>query len=174
MELKISSYNCRGLPKENKKLLLRPDILEVLEKSHMVAIQVTWYAKQNLKALNSLHNDFIGIGAATVDESLNVFHGHYPGGVALLWRKELSRNIKRLEFNSDWGVAIEIDLGSSKLVILNIYMPYQCLQNREQYMDNLGNILSFIENIQNMNFMIIGDCNANLGASCISIFKPLM
>ena len=86
MELKISSYNCRGLPKENKKLLLRPDILEVLDKSHIVAIQETWYAKQNLKALNSLHKDYIGTGAATVDESHDIIHGHYPGGVALLWK----------------------------------------------------------------------------------------
>ena len=81
MDLTISSYNCRGLPKENKKLLLRPDILEVLDKSHIVAIQETWYAKQNLKALNSLHKDCIGTGAATVDETHVIIHGHYPGGV---------------------------------------------------------------------------------------------
>ena len=174
MDLTISSYNCRGLPKENKKLLLRPDILEVLDKSHIVAIQETWYAKQNLKALNSLHKDYIGTGAATVDETHDIIHGHYPGGVALLWRKELSKNIKRLEFNTDWAVAIEIDLGTRKLIILNIYMPYQCLQNKEQYIDNLGNILSFIESLQNTNIMIIGDWNANLGDSGSSIFKPLM
>ena len=131
MELKISSYNCRGLPKENKKLLLRPDILEVLETSHIVAIQKTWYAKQNLKALNSLHKDYTGTGVATVDESQDIIHGHYPGGVALLWRKELSKNIKRLEFNTDWAVAIKVDLGIRKLVILNIYMRNQCLQNKK-------------------------------------------
>ncbi|CAL4073499.1 unnamed protein product, partial [Meganyctiphanes norvegica] len=101
-DFKISSYNCRGLPKDSKKLLLRPDICEVLEKSHVVAIQETWYAKQNLKSLNSLHQDFIGVGVATIDECLNVYHGHYPGGVALLWRKDLSKNIRRLEFNTDW------------------------------------------------------------------------
>ena len=96
MYFRISSYNCRGLPKDSKKLLLRPDICEVLEKSHVVALQETWYAKQNLKTLNSLHKDFIGIGVATIDESLNVYHGDYPGGASLLWQKELSKNIRRL------------------------------------------------------------------------------
>ena len=72
MELKISSYNCRGLPKDGKKLLLRPNIGEVLKKSHIVAFQETWYAKQNLKSLNCLNKDFTGVGAATADESLKV------------------------------------------------------------------------------------------------------
>ena len=58
-KLKISSYNCRGLPKDPKNLLLRPDILDVFGKSDVVALQETWYAKQNLQCLNSLHRDFI-------------------------------------------------------------------------------------------------------------------
>ena len=62
------------------------------------------------------------MGAATVDESHGLYQGHYPGGVALFWKKEISANIKRLDFNSDWAVAIEVNLGSSTLVILNIYM----------------------------------------------------
>ena len=173
-ELKISSYNCRGLPKDPKNLLLRPDITEVFEKSHVVAIQETWYAKQNLQNLNSLHMDFIGIGAATIDESHGVYQGHYPGGVALFWRKNISANVKRIEFNSDWAAAIEINQGTSKLVILNIYMPYQCIQNQEQYIDNLWNIFSFIESINTTNFMIIGDWNANLGTSGTSLFGPIM
>ena len=174
MDFKISSYNCRGLPKDRKKLLLRPDICEVLEKSHVVAIQETWYAKQNLKSLNSLHQDFIGVGVATIDECLNVYHGHYPGGVALLWRKDLSKNIRRLEFNTDWGVAIEVNLGTSTIAILNVYMPYQCTQNKEQYYENLGYISSFIDSLHNTNFMIIGDWNANLRESGNSLFGPIM
>ena len=76
------------------------------------------------------------MGAATVDESHGLYQGHYPGGVALFWKKEISSNIKRLDFNSDWAVAIEVNLGPSTLVILNIWMPYQCIQNKEQYIDN--------------------------------------
>ena len=140
----------------------------------MVAIQETWYAKQNLQSLNCIHKDFIGTGAATIDETQGLYHGHYPGGVALLWKKDISANVKKLEFNSDWAVAIEINLGTSSLVILNIYMPYQCSQNQEQYIDNLWNIYSFIESINTTNFMIIGDWNANLGTSGNSLFGPIL
>ena len=53
--------------------------MEVFDKSHVVAIQETWYAKQNLKNLNCLHKDFIGTGAATINENQGLYHGHYPG-----------------------------------------------------------------------------------------------
>ena len=53
-------------------------------------------------------------------------------------------------------------------------MPYQCIQNKEQYIDNLWNIYSFIDSINTTNFMIIGDWNANLGQCGNSIFKPTM
>ena len=140
----------------------------------MVALQETWYAKQNLQNLNTLHRDFIGMGAATIDETHGVYHGHYPGGVALFWKKDISANIKRLNFNSDWAVAIEVSQGTSSLVILNVYMPYQCMQNQDQYIDNLWNIYSFIESINTTNFMIIGDWNANLGISGNALFRPIM
>ena len=172
--LNISTYNCRGLPKDKVKMSLRQDILSLFSNNHIVALQETWYSKQNLQTLNNLHKDFIGLGAATVDESHGLYQGHYPGGVALFWKKEISSNIKRLDFNSDWAVAIEVNLGLSTLVILNIYMPYQCIQNKEQYIDNLWNIYSFIDSINTTNFMIIGDWNANLGQSGNSLFGPIM
>ena len=162
------------MPKDKKRLLLRQDLCEILRDNHIIALQETWLAKQQLDLLNSTHKNFIGAGAATADESNKVYQGHYPGGVAILWRKELSKNIKRLDFNTDWGVAIEIDLGNINFIILNIYMPYQCTQNREQYVENLYNISSFIESIQTTNFMVIGDWNANLREGGNSMFGPTM
>ena len=145
-----------------------------MRENHIVALQETWLSKQQLKVLNSIHKNYIGVGVATADESSRLYQGHYSGGVALLWKKELSKNIKKLEFNADWGVAIEIDLGSISFVILNIYMPYQCMQNKEQYFENLYNINSFIECLQTTNFMIIGDWNANLREGGNSLFGPTM
>ena len=174
MELKISSYNCRGLPKDSKKMHLRQDICEVFNRSHVVALQETWYAKQNLEALNTLHKDYVGVGVATVDETQNLYQGHYPGGVAIFWRKELSRFIKKLEFNTNWGVAIEISVGSSNFTLLNIYMPYQHAQNKERYFENLWTINAFVETIQNTSFMIIGDWNANLSDTGNSLFRNMM
>ena len=91
MDLRLTTYNSRGLPKNNRSLNLRPDIVKVLNDSHIVAFQETWYSKQDLSCINSLHNEFVGSGVAKIDESTGIIQGRYSGGVAIMWRKELSK-----------------------------------------------------------------------------------
>ena len=172
--LKICSYNCRGLPKDKKKLALRPDILKLLENNHIIALQETWYSKQNLKHINSLHSSFEGIGVAKIDESVDIIQGRYSGGVALMWHKELGKYISRIDLAVDWCVAIEINMDSTKFVIFNIYLPYQCNDNEDEYVSCLSSIKTFMDDIDNTNILIIGDWNANLGNSGTTIFQPLM
>ena len=69
MDLKFITYNCRGLPRDRNSLLLRPDIMSVLDDAHIVAFQETWLSKQNLSCINSLHESFVGSGVSKVDES---------------------------------------------------------------------------------------------------------
>ena len=83
-KLQLCTYNCRGLPKDKTKLALRPDISTLFENYHVIAFQETWYSKQNLNILNSLHSSYDGVGVAKVDESVDIIHGRYSGGVALI------------------------------------------------------------------------------------------
>ena len=173
-KLQICTYNCRGLPKDKTKLALRPDISTLFENYHVIAFQETWYSKQNLNILNSLHSSYDGVGVAKVDESVDIIHGRYSGGVALMWRKELGKFVQRLELSVDWCVAIELQMESTKLVIFNIYLPYQCKDNEDEYLNCLGCIKTFVEEINCTNFIIIGDWNANLGNGGTKLFQPFM
>ena len=96
------------------------------------------------------------------------------GGVALLWRSEFSRNIKHIELNVNWCVAVEVSIDSTKFIILNIYMPYQKLEHEDLYLEQLGYIKAFIEEIESTNFVILGDFNANLGVSGTKLFTDMM
>ena len=172
--LNITSYNCRGLPKTKTKLLLRPDIVELFKDSDVIGFQETHFFKQDIKFVNSIHDSFTGIGVAKVDASVGLIQGRGSGGVALMWRSSLSKYIKPLELNSDWCVAIELSTETTKLVIFNIYMPYQCGENEELYIEQLGSISSFIEELNCTNFVIIGDFNANLRFSGNNLFAGHM
>ena len=90
-----------------------------------MAIQETHYSVQDLKCINSLHDSFVRCGVAKMDESENIIQGRYSGGVALLWRTELSKHIKQIKMDANWCVAIEVTIDSTKFVILNVYMLYQ-------------------------------------------------
>ena len=174
MDIKIFSYNCRGLPKSKMRLALRPDIGKLFDEAHIIAFQETWFSKQDLNCLNSLHNDYFGFGAAKVDESLGIVQGRYSGGVAIMWRKDYSKYIKVLDLNVDWCVAIEFDMGFTKFVLFNIYMPYQTPVNEDEYLEKLGCLKSFIDDVNCTNYGIIGDWNANLGNSGTMTFKAPM
>ena len=174
MDLQFISYNCRGIPKDKTGLALRPDIINVLENCHIAAFQETWLSKQSLNCLNSLHDNFVGSGVAKIDESSGIIQGRFSGGVAFLWRNELSKHIKVLELNVDWCIAIEFSMGSTKFVIFNIYMPYQSPENEDLYMEKLGYIKVFLDELQCTNYAIIGDWNANLGNSGTITFREPM
>ena len=172
--LLITTYNCRGLPKDRIKLKHRPDIMNLFENNHIIAFQETWLSKQNLRILNSLHSSFDGLGVAKVDESNDIIQGRYSGGVAFMWHKDLGRNIKRIDLSVDWCVAIEVNLGSTKFILFNVYLPFQCFENEDEYISCLGYIKTFLEDIDCTNFLIMGDWNANLGNSGTTIFRPYM
>ena len=80
MDFKVASYNCRGLPKDKNKLLLRPDIIELFETNHIIALQETHLSIQDLKILNSLHDSFVGVGVSKTDETEKIISGRYSGG----------------------------------------------------------------------------------------------
>ena len=139
-----------------------------------MAIQETHYSVQDLKCINSLHDSFVGCGVAKIDESENIIQGRYSGGVALLWRTELSKHIKQIKMDANWCVAIEVTIESTKFVILNVYMPYQKREHEDLYMEQLGYIKAFIEEINSTNLVIIGDFNANLGLTGTKLFTNNM
>ena len=172
--INIATYNCRGLPKRRQRLALRPDIIDLMNNNHIIALQEIWYSKQNLNLINSLHDEFDGFGAAKIDESENVVQGRYSGGVAFMWRKELSKHVKRINLDVDWCLAIEISMEDTKFTLFNVYMPYQIAENEDKYIESLGYIKACLDENACTNFAIIGDWNANLGTSGNNIFKSHM
>ena len=153
-------------------MALRPDIKSLYDKCLILCLQEIWYTKQDLKQLNNLHKEFIGIGTTKYDESDGLCNAR--GGVAIMFRKNIAKYIKQFETNLDWCNAIEISIASYKVIIINIYMPYQCEQNREAYMQCLGALKSLIDELPTTSFMIVGDWNANLKIGGNSLFGRLM
>ena len=86
--MKIISFNCKGLPNHPDNIYLRPCVEEILNNNDtdIVCLQETWYSKQDLATLNTIHKNFHSIGAATVDDTDGYRRGHIPGGVAIMWR----------------------------------------------------------------------------------------
>ena len=86
-DLDLISYNCRSLPKSKRGLKLRPYIKVLYDQCSILCLQEIWYTKQELKQLNNLHKEFIGIVTAKYDETDGLCKAR--GGVAIMYRKDL-------------------------------------------------------------------------------------
>ena len=62
--VKIVSFDCRGLPKLASKLWEKTTVNSLLHdcENDIIYLQETFYSKQELSCLNSLHSDFWAVG----------------------------------------------------------------------------------------------------------------
>ena len=56
-----------------------------------------------------------GIGVSTTDFRDKIVHGHPPGGVAIYWHISLEQYIKPIDLAVDWCVAVEFNIGITKI-----------------------------------------------------------
>ena len=119
-----------------------------------------------------LHYNFCGVGASTTNYDDGLVTGHPPGGVAILWHKRIDHKIKSFDTKCDWCTAIEFNIGTNAVVIINVYLPYQCPANEESYIQKLGYIHAILEELNTSCYVVLGDWNANIGDVDNSLFAP--
>ena len=92
--LRCSNFNVRGL--ESSKA----EIKHKLCPNHdIILLQETFCFPTD--SYNDIHPDFYGRGISAMDPSSGVLRGRPFGGIAILWRKELDRNFKLVEYDDD-------------------------------------------------------------------------
>ena len=163
--ISISSYNCRGLPTMKTSLYKKPEIIDLIENNDIVCFQETWYAKQDLKNLNSLHDKMYGIGSATIGYEDKILQGRPDGGTAILWKRNLNTFITPIELQYNWITGIYLKINTRKIAILSVYMPCLCNLHDDKYLESLAILSTIIEELDCGGYYIIGDWNADLNNS---------
>ena len=62
----------------------------------------------------------------------------------------------------DWAIGIELCCNDKKVIILNVYTPYECVQNEDVYLSRLAFIMSFIQDNPSICIYVVGDLNADI------------
>ena len=173
-DIKVASYNCRKLPKSFSELHYRPDILQLFESMDIIAFQETWLAKQDLDLCNTLHHNFLSCSRAAVDYSEGILIGRPFGGVSLFYNKRLANYATPVYFsNCNWCVGVNILINTVSFTIINVYLPYECPDNEDEYIEKLSMLDNIIENINHSSYTLVGDFNANITSSSSKSAKYL-
>ena len=165
--VKVVSYNCRGFPKTPAKLRVKPTVNLLLNDDTIdfICLQETFLSKQDLGCLNSVHNEYQGIGTSTVDTRDGIVKGHPSGGVAILYRTKQAKYITPLYFNLDWVIGISINNNNCKHIILCVYMKTASGghgDNKEIFQGQLEELKMIIDELDTTSVTIIGDLNADV------------
>ena len=161
--LKFSCYNCRGLNIYRDINSVKNFTVKALsEFSDIICLQETWLYHQDLKQLNGFLPGYYGTGESTSDASQGPLRGHASGGVAILWKKNLSKSIKPLNLGLDWLCGISLEIDDAIFYVLCIYMPCQSMHNLEEFLAKCGTLISVIESLDSPNVLILGDFNSNI------------
>ena len=157
--ISIVSYNCRGFHNA------ADDICKLINTNDIVLLQETWIPLQEIHRISALGNFYDFTAVSPVDLSEGPLIGRPYGGVAILWKKTLSSCISTLNFDDDRlsAVTLRDNLGNIHLLI-NIYMPYQCSENVDLYLEVLGRICSLLDSNDWNYLYLAGDFNASPGS----------
>ena len=75
----------------------------------------------------------------------------------------LDSNILIVDNEYDWLCCMRINVGNDReYYLVNVYLPYECTDNRDEFNDRLAKLNVFINNISSTCVTVVGDFNANL------------
>ena len=96
------------------------------------------------------------------DDSLHITAGRKKEGMAILWNKRFDQFIIPHKYDYDWVVSIEILSDNKKMYIFNVYLPYDKLDNEEEYIDRLGKLHNILAECDSTCVAVVGEYNANV------------
>ena len=81
--------------------------------------------------------------------------------VSILYRKTLSLSAKITNYHDKRIFGLEVACKTLKLLIINVYFPYESHNNFDEFMNYLGKVYSIIHMADTPYVLVMGDMNAN-------------
>ena len=128
----------------------------------ILVLQETWLASDELHALKTLHPLFDGKGITAMDSESGIMMGRPFGGLGIMWRKSISVSCKTICYNDPRIMGLELITNKGKILLINVYLPYQSYDNTEEYMYYLGKLHAVIDEADTPHIMLLGDFNADV------------
>lgn len=85
-----------------------------------------------------------------------------PGGVAIFWNKKYDKLVQVVRLDVDWATGIEFNCNYKKIIIWNIFTPYEYYHNEGEYFSRLAYVMAFISASVSTWIYVIGDMNAEV------------
>lgn len=153
--IKVASFNCKNIKSSTQ------EINELCKNNDIVLLQETWLRDFEVAYVTRINKYFYGVSVSAVDTSKEVVKGRPFGGLAVLWKKTLGEKINIVKYDDSRILGIEVKNNNTKILFLNVYLPYDKGDNLEDFLYYLYKINDIIENYDTPYVYALGDFNAD-------------
>ena len=137
--IRALTYNCQGLKSSIH------DIQALCSTYDLIFIQDSWLFQFELTLLSEIGSDFEGFGISAIDDSTNIVRGRLYGGMAIILRKQYRSIAQFHTYNCSRLLGVQLTCNDVSLLFISVYMPYQCDDNYELFMEYVGKLSALIE-----------------------------
>ncbi|KAL0840115.1 hypothetical protein ABMA28_015422 [Loxostege sticticalis] len=153
---KIITYNCKNIKRSVDC------VRDLCQNADVVALQETWLLPHDLTFLGCIHRDFSYTGKSAVDLSTGVLRGRPHGGVAILWRNSVFRDVSVIQCKSERIAAIKVVThGFREILFMCVYMPTDQPDHLPIFTQCLGELNAILEVSNIESVFMLGNFNAH-------------
>jgi len=154
--IKTISWNCNGFKSSVY------DINQLCERYDIIFIQEHWLRDDELTMIKTVHPDFTGFGISAMDTSNGLLLGRPYGGVCILWRKSMAKYINVVQYDDKRLLGCKLCINNDTMLFINVYLPYQCDENYDDFVRYLGKLSAHIEMSTTASVVLVGDFNSKM------------
>ena len=160
--LRVCSFNTYGIKSSSETIQQ-----QLCTQNDLILIQESWLYPDELSYVSNLCEEFSSFSLSSMSTENKLIRGRPHGGISIMWRKTLSRGVKIIQYDDERILGIELKTSDFIILILCIYMPYECNEFYDDFCFYLDKVKCIIESANTPYVFVMGDFNADIKSSSI-------
>ena len=160
--LRVCSFNTYGIKSSSETIQQ-----QLCAQNDLILIQESWLYPDELSYVSNLCEEFSSFSLSSMSAENKLIRGRPHGGISIMWRKTLSRGVKIIRYDDERILGIELKTSDFIILILCIYMPYECNELYDDFCFYLDKVKCIIESANTPYVFAMGDFNADIKSSSI-------
>ncbi|XP_073953054.1 uncharacterized protein [Choristoneura fumiferana] len=128
----FATFNCKSVKRSVD------GIRELCKTCDVIALQETWLLPDDIPFLSTIDTSFGYTGTSAVDTAAEILRGRPYGGVAILWKTSVFKDVSIIKCDNNRLCAIKIQTGERPIIVVSVYMPTNSRENLPEFTDCLS------------------------------------
>jgi len=151
--LNLATFNCRSVKSSVN------EVKQLCDSYDSVMLQEHWLLPHELSMLSVLYPEFLAVAESAVNVTHDILVGRPYGGTAILYRREIAKNIKAVASSDPRISAVIFHSNKGPVLMACVYMPVDNgdIVSLENYIETCATISALISDTEAVHVIVAGD-----------------